>query len=104
MTITVTIDDLNIPESMKTDPGVIAEVTKIIDDVTSLAFVNLPFGIDDDVHEDVEAAMNRIIRIESETRFYRRNQPDSDAPPHGAFYSSDAYFIWNQYYDRWPVR
>jgi len=104
MTINVTVNDMNIPESLKTDPGVIAEAEKIIADVTAFAFLELPFKAADDVHEDVEAAMNRLIRLESETRFYTRNQPNTEKPNWRGFYSFDASAIWHLYYDPWMSR
>ena len=97
MAITVTIDDLNIPENLKSDPVIIQEVNKIIIEVQKIVFMPFKFT-DADMNAAAKEDFKQIIIWESEARFFFRNTTSGTKPTHGGlFYSSEAYISWNEY-------
>lgn len=102
--IIVTVDSLNLPDELKSDPSISEMAERIISRVKRLVFIELKIK-EGDLSEDSQAYRDfaDIIRLETESRVMYTGAPTlagENTPPFGGrFYSSDAWMLWSQYFD-----
>jgi len=102
MAITVTVDDLNIPLDIRSDPDMQAELSGMIDELKDV--VLSVTGLDEsDLSNAEEFDIENAIVLEVTARFYKKNIPETSVDgrygPGNLFISRDAGILITRHYD-----